>query len=214
MRAYRLYLIRHGITQGNLNGQYIGSTDLPLCEFGKKQLSDLKEHMLYPTVGRVYTSPLLRCTQSANILYPEMLPVIIDDLRECDFGKFEGKTIQQLKDTADYQNWISSNMRISPPNGESQRAFLERIFTGLQEILTDMMHNRISEAALVCHGGVLLNILFAFASPKRDPAQWTMEPGFGYALQFDPALFDRANIMEVVSPIPWSGGPDGRSAGD
>ena len=51
------------------------------------------------------------------------------------------------------------------------------------------------------------HLLFAFASPKRDPAQWTMEPGFGYALQFDPALWQRANVMEVVSPIPWSGEP-------
>ncbi len=212
MRAYRLYLIRHGITQGNLNGQYIGSTDLPLCEFGKHQLADLKQHMLYPTVGRVYSSPMKRCTESAEILFPGMLPVLIDDLRECDFGKFEGKTIQELKNTIDYQNWISSNMRISPPNGESQRAFMQRIFDGLQEILADMMHNRISEAALVCHGGVLLNLLFAFASPKRDPAQWTMEPGFGYALQFDPALWSRANIMEVVSPLPWTRGTGDDSA--
>lgn len=203
MRAYRLYLIRHGITQGNLEGKYIGSTDLPLCEFGRQQLLDLKEHMIYPTVGRVYVSPMKRCVQSAQLLFPEQLPVIIDDLRECDFGKFEEKTMEELKENPDYKNWISSNMRISPPNGESQRAFMTRIFDGLQEVLADMMKNRISEAALVCHGGVLLNLLFGVGSPKRDPAQWTMAPGEGYALQFDPALWQRANIMEVVSPIPW-----------
>ncbi len=205
MRAYRLYLIRHGITQGNLEGKYIGSTDLPLCEFGKQHLKDLSAHMIYPTVGRVYSSPMKRSVESAEILFPGHLPVLIDDLRECDFGKFEGKTLDELKDTPAYRDWISSNMRISPPNGEGQAAFIRRIFEGLQEILGDMMKNRISEAALVCHGGVLLNLLFAFASPKRDPAEWTMEPGFGYALQFDPALWQRANVMEVVSPIPWSG---------
>lgn len=205
MRAYRLYLIRHGITEGNLKGQYIGSTDLPLCAFGKKHLTDLAQHMIYPTVGRVYSSPMKRAIETAEILYPGHLPVLIEDLRECDFGKFEGKTLEELKDTPAYRDWISSNMRISPPNGEGQAAFIRRIFDGLQEILADMMKNRISEAALVCHGGVLLNLLFAFGSPKRDPAEWTMEPGFGYAVQFDPALWQRASVLEVVSPIPWTG---------
>lgn len=205
MRAYRLYFIRHGITQGNIDGKYIGATDLPLCEFGRKQLSDLAAHMIYPTVGRVYSSPLVRCVESAKILFPEHEPVLLSSLRECDFGAFEGKTIEELKENPDYKNWISSQMRISPPNGESQRAFMLRIYEGLQSILSDMMADGVSEAALVCHGGVLLNLLFGVASPKRDPAQWTMNPGEGYALQFDPALWQRANIMEVVSPIPWSG---------
>lgn len=208
MRAYRIYFIRHGITQGNLDGQYIGSTDLPLCDFGRTQLTQLKDHMIYPTVGRVYTSPMKRCTESCEILFPNQTPVFIDDLRECDFGKFEGKTLDDLKDDIDYKNWMSSQMRISPPNGEGQRVFMQRIYAGLQEVLSDMMRNHISEAAIVGHGGVLLNLLFGIGSPKRDPAQWTMNPGEGYAMQFDPALWQRANIMEVVSPIPWSANQD------
>ena len=209
MKYYKLHLIRHGLTQGNLDGLYVGSaTDLPLCAEGRAQLKTLRKDFVYPRVDTLFVSPLLRAKETAEILFPEARHTYeITNLKEMNFGKFEGKTLDELKDTPAYRDWISSNMRISPPNGEGQAAFIRRIFEGLQEILADMMKNRISEAALVCHGGVLLNLLFAFASPKRDPAEWTMEPGFGYALQFDPALWQRANVMEVVSPIPWSGEP-------
>ncbi len=203
MRAYRLYFIRHGLTLANLEGRYIGVTDEPLCTLGKNELAALAKEKLYPTVGRVYTSPLCRCTETAAILYPNHTPVLIDNLRECDFGAFENRTITELSENADYKNWISSNMRVSPPNGESGRAFTERIYAGLNEVLVDMMRNRISEAALICHGGVLLNLLFGVASPKRNPADWVLKPGCGYALQFNPALWQNAGIMEVVSPIPW-----------
>ena len=47
MRNYQLYLIRHGITEGNLKGLYVGSgTDLPLCEEGRSQLYALRDRFL------------------------------------------------------------------------------------------------------------------------------------------------------------------------
>ena len=49
MKTFKLHLIRHGITAGNLQGLYIGSgTDLPLCDEGRAQLADLKERFAYP----------------------------------------------------------------------------------------------------------------------------------------------------------------------
>ena len=66
MKTFKLHLIRHGITAGNLQGLYIGSgTDLPLCDEGRAQLADLKERFDYPQVDTVFSSPLLtslRCT--------------------------------------------------------------------------------------------------------------------------------------------------------
>ena len=49
MKTFKLHLIRHGMTAGNLQGLYIGSgTDLPLCDEGRAQLADLKERFVYP----------------------------------------------------------------------------------------------------------------------------------------------------------------------
>ena len=58
MKYYKLHLIRHGLTQGNLDGRYIGSgTDLPLCAEGRAQLEELKAKFQYPDV------PLVFCKQ-------------------------------------------------------------------------------------------------------------------------------------------------------
>ena len=82
MRSYHIYLIRHGLTKANLEGNYIGETDLDLCEEGVSELLSLKEQFVYPAVGRVYSSPLRRSVQTARLLYPEMTPVTVDSLRE------------------------------------------------------------------------------------------------------------------------------------
>ena len=55
MKYYKLHLIRHGLTQGNLDGRYIGSgTDLPLCAEGRAQLEELKAKFQYPDVPLVF----------------------------------------------------------------------------------------------------------------------------------------------------------------
>ena len=62
MKTFKLHLIRHGITAGNLQGLYIGSgTDLPLCDEGRAQLADLKERFAYPQVDTVFSSPAAAC---------------------------------------------------------------------------------------------------------------------------------------------------------
>ena len=69
MITYKIHLIRHGITDGNLQGKYIGVTDLPLSPDGVNELLELKGLIEYPDVSKVYTSPLLRARQSANIIF-------------------------------------------------------------------------------------------------------------------------------------------------
>ena len=57
MKTFKLHLIRHGLTSGNLQGLYIGSgTDIPLCDEGRAQLAELKERFEYPQVDTVFSS--------------------------------------------------------------------------------------------------------------------------------------------------------------
>ena len=83
----KLWLIRHGKTEGNKLARYIGTTDEPLCQEGIEFL----KKMDYPKVQEIYVSPLRRCVQTAEILFPEKPVHIIEELAECDFGEFENK---------------------------------------------------------------------------------------------------------------------------
>ena len=101
----RIVLIRHGKTQGNINMQYIGRTNQPLCDIGIDEVSK----NTYPKVEFVFSSPLKRCLQTAKLIYPELIPIIKNDLQECCFGDFEGKTFEDLKDNPDYRTSIDNS---------------------------------------------------------------------------------------------------------
>ena len=67
MKTFKLHLIRHGMTAGNLQGLYIGSgTDIPLCDEGRAQLAELKERFEYPQVDTVFSSPLLQSPPTSS----------------------------------------------------------------------------------------------------------------------------------------------------
>lgn len=93
MITYKLHLIRHGQTEGNQKGLFVGRTDMPVSEEGFDELSRLRDTYEYPRVGAVYTSPLRRCIQTAEFLYPNNMLTVVDDLQEMDFGEFEGKSV-------------------------------------------------------------------------------------------------------------------------
>ena len=97
----KILLIRHGKTQGNLERRYIGRTDEPLCEAGRAAL----EGRSYPACDILLSSPMVRCLETGEILYPGKQPEIVPDLRECDFGRFEGKTYAELCTDPDYQRF-------------------------------------------------------------------------------------------------------------
>ena len=101
----KIYLIRHGKTQGNLSGKYIGArTDEPLCQEGIREL----EGKNYPKAELLFVSPMKRCRQTGEILYPGLAQKECPLLKECDFGDFENKNYKELSGNPDYQAWIDS----------------------------------------------------------------------------------------------------------
>ncbi len=119
MRGYRIHLIRHGKTEANEKGIYIGNTDFPLSEEGRRELADKLDEFEYPRVQRVYSSPLKRCLETAEILFEKCETIAVHDLRELDFGEFEGKSVEELINRDDYKEWLKGGIDNCPPGGES-----------------------------------------------------------------------------------------------
>lgn len=171
-------LIRHGLTQGNLEHRYVGChTDEPLCEKG---IAALKRQS-YPPVRRVLISPMTRCAQTAKLLYPEIVPEIIDDFRECDFGLFEGKSYAELNGDPAYQAWIDSGGVLPFPGGETREAFIARCIRAFANIENLWQQ----DTAVIAHGGTLMAIMQAYALPKQDYFDYQVKNGQGFRLFAD-----------------------------
>ena len=175
----KIWLIRHGMTMGNRYGRYIGATDEPLCREGREALAG----MSYPTPEAVYASPLLRCTQTAEILFPGKPLQIIDDLSECDFGDFENKNYRELSGNPDYQAWIDSGGTLPFPGGESREAFRRRSLRGFERAVNDCIQKGRNKAALVIHGGTIMNVMEEYASVRRSFYDWHVKNGGGYLVE-------------------------------
>ncbi len=112
----RIWLIRHFRTQGNLERRYIGGTDEPILPGQTGNILCCPE--------KIITSPMLRCRQTARLLFQKEPDLICENFREKDFGRFEGKNYEELKDDPGYQRWLDSNGTIPFPEGEEGfRAF-------------------------------------------------------------------------------------------
>lgn len=203
MRSYKIYLYRHGVAEGNLEGKYIGVTDSLLSAQGKEELKQLTEEKEYPAVGIVYSSPLTRCRETAEILYPEMEPVLVDQIQEYNFGIFENRSMEELGKMPEFIQWTQSNMRQAPAGGEDMQAFTQRIREGFDWLIKDMMKRKISTSAVITHGGVIMSALGMFGLPKMEPANWTCKPGCGYSLLVNAAMWGNAMALEICDRIPY-----------
>ena len=201
MRNYRLYLIRHGITSGNLEGKYIGTTDLPLCEEGVDAISSLVALDVYPHVQKVYSSTLKRCLETADIIYPERLLKRVDGIAEMDFGEYEGKTHEELSADKDYIEWLKGGYEAAAPGGESFGHFTIRCLDGLEEIFKDMMANDVTSAAVITHSGVIMNLLSGYGLPKMKPVDFACNQGEGFEIQLSTFLWQHGPVFEIVGKL-------------
>lgn len=205
MKNYRLYLIRHGITQGNLDGIYMGcKTDLPLCEEGKQRLLTLKSQFEYPVVKTLFSSPMHRALETADLLFPEAEnKIILDDLRETNFGEFEGRKISELLQDNAFQLWLDPTQKYIPNGGEHPQEFHARCQGVLLKIFEYMMTAGIDTAACITHGGVIMSMMAQRALPQRTPEQWMADSGCGYLLQCSVQMWMRDQYAEATDIIPF-----------
>lgn len=205
MKGYRLSILRHGLTEANENGIYIGTTDLPLSEAGREALQDKYDACEYPKVQRVYSSPLERAVQSAEILFPDRETVIVDDLREMDFGVFENVSADDLIMLDSYKKWLKGGLDNPPPNGESLRNMMLRCYSALNLMILNMMNDGITHAGVVTHSGILMNMMSCFGLPKMKPVEFACDPGEGYEILVSAMMWQNGNTFEILGKIPDRG---------
>ncbi len=203
MKTYKIHLIRHGLTNDNLDGVYTGKNDTPLCTEGIEQLEVMKSDYIYPEADFVFSSPLSRCTATAEILYPDKKSIIIDNLSEYDFGEFEGKTAEELHEKQPlFDRWIVGEKGIKPPFGESNEQFSSRVCECFSKIVDGIIKTGTESTAIITHGGVISTILANFGIPEASVSEWMTPSGCGYTVLLSHFLWMSGKKVEVIKEIP------------
>ena len=172
-----LTLIRHGLTEGNLKRLYYGSTDLPLTEAGIAALHS--DPPAAPEAQDYYTSGMRRTEQTFAILFGERPHEIVRDLREIDFGHFEMRSYEELKDDPEFRHWCDECSEDAVcPGGESGSQATDRAARALRHIVA-----RGRDAVFVIHGGIICGLLARWFGGTRF--DYPCDPGHGYIIEFD-----------------------------
>lgn len=134
-----VFLVRHGQTNSNINGFYMGWSDESLNEEGHTQAQRLSSRLAGVPLASVYTSPLQRTYTTAVILAEphELEPKTLDDLIEIRLGDWEGLHMDEIKRRWKelWQQWRVDPSEIDIPNGESFRQVSERAVRALEAVV-------------------------------------------------------------------------------
>ena len=167
----KINIFRHGKTLLNERHCYVGVTDEGLSKNGETEVLEKKEKYDYKNPDTVFISPMKRCINTAEILFPNAEKIVIDELREMDFGSFEGKCYEELKDNIHYRKWIDQSRGMSPKEieeiygnrliqderiilPESKEDFSNRVINGIKIIINKSIAN--NSVTIVAHGGTIM----------------------------------------------------------
>jgi probable phosphoglycerate mutase len=131
--ADSVYIVRHGHTEWSLSGQHTSRTDLPLTDAGREQAEMLAEKLAEIEFSLVLCSPLRRAVETCELAGFGDRAELCDDLREWDYGEYEGLTTPQIRE----QNPSWNLWRDGCPGGESPEQVagrLDRVIARFQAV--------------------------------------------------------------------------------
>jgi 2,3-bisphosphoglycerate-dependent phosphoglycerate mutase len=173
MAPTTILLVRHGETDWNHERRIQGQSDPPLNELGREQARALSQALAAEQVDAVYASDLRRARETAEILAAELgLPVVVDrELRELNFGPWEGRTVEELEARyADaFARWRNGG-EAGWSGGETHAAMAERVRRAVHRLAETHPGGRI---LLVAHGGPVRVLLMdaeglAYPEARRE----------------------------------------------
>lgn len=94
----RLVVVRHGATEWSLSGRHTGRTDVPLLDDGRREAEELGHRLAGHRFSLVLTSPLRRARETCEIAGFGPQAELCDDLREWDYGTYEGRTTDDIRE--------------------------------------------------------------------------------------------------------------------
>lgn len=199
MKQLVVYLIRHGKTKANENHLYCGKSDIELSKKGIEELEEIKKKIKYPNCEILFSSGAKRANKTIEILYPGKKYEKINKFWEYNFGDFEMKSYNILKENEEYIKWITDNEgKVSCPNGESKIEYRKRIEKAFNMFIKKCVNENINETILVCHGGTIGTILEIFYDKNKSFYEYQPSFGRGYKINLE-QVNDKFKIISIAN---------------
>jgi broad specificity phosphatase PhoE len=148
----RLVLIRHGETDWNIEGRYQGQADPPLNESGIAQSHILALNLAPLGLDVLYSSPLKRATQTAEIIKVHLnLPLYLEPrFMEIHQGKWQNRLRAEIESSYPhlFKRWEDDPWQVQPPEGETLKQVQTRVYQALDELIP---HHTAQSVGIVCH---------------------------------------------------------------
>ena len=182
-RRPEVVLVRHGETEWSRTGKHTGSTDVPLTELGREQATALGAALQGREFALVLTSPLQRASQTCRLAGYGDVSQRRDDLREWDYGDYEGRTTPEVRE--ERPGWTL--WRGGVPGGETAAEVGVRA-----DRVTEELRSLAGDGAVFAHGHVL----------RVLAARWLgLEPNAGRLFALDTATISVLGYEREASVI-------------
>ncbi|HLZ57224.1 MAG TPA: histidine phosphatase family protein [Ktedonosporobacter sp.] len=181
-KPLRLWLVRHGITQWNIDQRFCGHSDVPLAAQGRKQARWVAQRLRQEHISTIYTSDLVRGRETAALIaLPSAQKVQIRvsaHWREMAFGEWEGLTYAQIVEGfPQHLDFFTDPWHCAAPGGESLADLVQRVRAAFVEIIqADRLGD--GDVVLVSHGGPLRVLLCSLLGMSLE-RQWQLRLDHG-----------------------------------
>jgi broad specificity phosphatase PhoE len=185
-RPVEIFLLRHGRTVRP--GTFTGLTDIELSDTGRQQIMALQPLLAEPVFDQCYSSPLQRCRETFTLLELERGCSFDAELREINFGHWEGLRYDQVEQQYPGQidSWSSLQRAFRFPGGDEIAQFDHRVCCWFDR----MLKNTFKRVLVVSHAGVIrtaichllgidLGHVFAFSIGEAGLAKIVVGEGGG-----------------------------------
>lgn len=156
----KLYLTRHGQTDWNIARRYQGHSNTELNQTGIRQAEQLARRLSKETIHAVYSSDLVRASNTAKAIaaFHNIEPRSDIRWRELSFGDWEGMTYEEMSAHSPdlFDAWMKDSLTVSTPNGETHRQLAERVQAAFDEVRAKHKEETV---LIVGHSGSMQTLL-------------------------------------------------------
>lgn len=186
-----LYLIRHGETRSNREGIFRGRLEIPLSDAGRSQAREVGLALSGKEISSVYSSPLVRAVETAQIAFSDRKALPHQALNNLDLGEWSGrrKADIQREFPEQWERWTLNPDRLRFPGGESlvqvhERAqgFLEWFRDNREASLAAVTHRSVIKCLLAAALGLEKNYFWKFHLDNGSITRLVWETGRGFAI--------------------------------